>query len=252
MSKRNPFFWIPNLITAMNLVSGCIAVFMGIEGELGKAAILILAAAVFDFMDGMFARLLKSYSEIGKQMDSLADLVSFGVAPAAILVSILEQSIFPGTISFADIEATPLQWILLLSVLLIPVAGAFRLAKFNTDTRQSESFLGLPIPANAMFYASLALIVDFGNIPVINSIILNPFFIAAAIVLFPALMISEFPMFSLKVKHFRWQGNQIRFSFLALCTILVITLQLYALPLIIISYILISLSASLAAGKKIK
>lgn len=249
MNKRNPFFWVPNTITAMNLVSGCMAVFLGIEGELGMAAIFILAASVFDFMDGLFARLLKSYSEIGKQMDSLADLVSFGVAPAAILVNILEQSMFPDKISFSDVEATPLQWILFLSVLLVPVAGAFRLAKFNVDTRQSESFLGLPIPANAMFYASLALIVEFGKSAAVNNIIMNPFFIAAVIVLFPCLMISEIPMFSLKVKNFNWKGNQVRFSFLALCVVLLLSMQLYSLPLIIISYILVSVFTSIAARK---
>lgn len=249
MSKRNPFFWVPNTITAMNLVSGCVAVFMGIEGELGMAAIFILAASVFDFMDGLFARLLKSYSEIGKQMDSLADLVSFGVAPAAILVSILEQSMFPDKISFSDVEATPLQWILLLSVLLVPVAGAFRLAKFNVDTRQSESFLGLPIPANAMFYASLALILEFEKSSAVNDVIMNPFFIAAVIVLFPCLMISEIPMFSLKIKNFNWKGNQVRFSFLLLCVALVLSLQLYSLPLIIAGYILISVFTSIAVRK---
>jgi len=224
----------------MNLISGCMAVYMGIEGELGMAAIFILAASVFDFMDGMFARLLKSYSEIGKQMDSLADLVSFGVAPAAILWSMLEQAMFGSNLSFADLEAGPLQWVLLLSVLLVPVAGAFRLAKFNIDTRQNESFLGLPIPANAMFYASLALILDFGKLTAINHLLLNPSFIAVAIVIFPCLMISEIPMFSLKIKHFKWQGNQVRFLFLGLCVVLVLTLQLYSSPLIIISYILIS------------
>ncbi|MGV8091443.1 MAG: CDP-diacylglycerol--serine O-phosphatidyltransferase [Mangrovibacterium sp.] len=249
MKVRNPFFWVPNFITAMNLVSGCMAVFLGIEGELGKAAILIIAAAVFDFLDGMFARLVKSYSEIGKQLDSLADLVSFGVAPAAILMSMLKQSMFQGTLSFSEIEASPFQWLLLLSVLLVPVAGAFRLAKFNTDTRQSESFLGLPIPANAMFYASLALILDFGKSPALNNIILNPYFIAVIIILFPGLMVSELPMFSLKVKHLKWQGNQVRFSFLILCTVLVLILQLYALPLIMISYILISLIVTIAAKK---
>jgi CDP-diacylglycerol--serine O-phosphatidyltransferase len=249
MKVRNLFFWVPNFITAMNLVSGCMAIFLGIEGELGKAAILILAAAVFDFLDGMFARLVKSYSEIGKQLDSLADLVSFGVAPAAILMSMLKQSMFQGTLSLSEIEASPFQWFLLLSVLLVPVAGAFRLAKFNTDTRQSESFLGLPIPANAMFYASLALILDFGKSPALNNIILNPCFIAVIIVLFPGLMISEIPMFSLKIKHLKWQGNQVRFSFLILCVVLVLILQLYALPLIMISYILISLFATIAAKK---
>lgn len=250
MGKRNLFFWVPNMITAMNLVSGCIAVFMGLEGELGIAALFILTASVFDFMDGLFARLLKSYSEIGKQMDSLADLVSFGVAPAAILLGILEQSMFFGNSSLTEVDvATQLQRILQFSVLLIPVAGAFRLAKFNIDTRQNESFLGLPIPANAMFYASLALILEFGKSAAVNTIILNPLFIAAAVILFPCLMISEIPMFSLKVKNFNWKGNQIRFSFLALCLILLLSLQIYSLPLIIISYILISVFTSVTARK---
>ncbi len=233
----------------MNLVAGCVAVWAGIEGELGMAALFILAASVFDFMDGLFARLLKSYSEIGKQMDSLADLVSFGVAPAAILLRILQQSMFPEAVSVSEIEAAPLQWILLFSVLLVPVAGAFRLAKFNVDTRQSESFLGLPIPANAMFYASLALILDFGKSPALNHLILNPYFIAAAIIVFPCLMISEVPMFSLKIKNFAWSGNQVRFLFLGLCVVLILSLQLYSLPLIIISYILLSALTSITGRK---
>lgn len=234
----------------MNLVAGCMAVWSGIEGELGMAALFILAASVFDFMDGLFARLLKSYSEIGKQMDSLADLVSFGVAPAAILLRILQQSMFPEAMSVSEIEATPLQWILLFSVLLVPVAGAFRLAKFNIDTRQSDSFLGLPIPANAMFYASLGLILDFGKSAAVHALILNPVFIAATILLFPSLMISEIPMFSLKIKNFAWDRNQVRFLFLGLCVILILSLQIYSLPLIIISYILISLLMAIP-GRKI-
>lgn len=249
MNIRNPFFWLPNLTTAMNLVAGCLAVFLGIEGELGKAAVLIIAAAVFDFLDGMFARLVNSYSEIGKQLDSLSDLVSFGVAPAAILMSMMKQALLQVNIKLTEVEASPFQWILLLSVLLVPVAGAFRLAKFNVDTRQSESFLGLPIPANALFYASLALILDFANTPFLNNLILNPLFLITIILLFPMLMISGIPMFSLKVKHLKWQGNQVRFSFLALCIVLVLALQLYALPLIMISYILISLFTAITGTK---
>jgi len=156
---------------------------------------------------------------------------------------------FPEAVSVSEIEAAPLQWILLFSVLLVPVAGAFRLAKFNVDTRQSESFLGLPIPANAMFYASLALILDFGKSPALNHLILNPYFIAAAIIVFPCLMISEVPMFSLKIKNFAWSGNQVRFLFLGLCVVLILSLQLYSLPLIIISYILLSALTSITGRK---
>jgi len=250
MNKFQRFFsWLPNSITAMNLVSGVLAIVLGIEGELGLAALFIIAAAIFDFLDGLLARIVHSYSEIGKQLDSLADLVSFGVAPAAILLGLLEQTWFQGHLRLTEIQASPPQWILMASVLLVPVAGAFRLAKFNIDTRQSESFLGLPIPANAMFYASLALILDFGKSAALNHLILNPYFIATAIIVFPCLMISEIPMFSLKVKHLKWKGNQVRFLFLALCVVLIITLQLYSLPLIMISYILISLFMAIPRRK---
>ncbi|HKJ40891.1 MAG TPA: CDP-alcohol phosphatidyltransferase family protein [Sunxiuqinia sp.] len=241
------FFWVPNFITSLNLAAGSLAVFFGIEGELGWAAIFIFSAAVFDFLDGMAARLLKAYSDIGKQLDSLADLVSFGLAPAAMLFTMLELAIFKKNVPIFEIEATPMQWIFLYSVLLVPISGAYRLAKFNIDTRQSENFLGLPIPANAIFYASLGLILELGASQPINHVILNRFNLITAIVLLSALMISEVPMFSLKFKNLKWNGNQIRFLFLALCLALIIFLKLFAVPLIIISYILISLVQKLLA-----
>ncbi len=235
------FFWVPNFITSLNLAAGSLAVFFGIEGQLGWAAIFILAASVFDFLDGLAARLLQSYSDIGKQMDSLADLVSFGLAPAAMLFTMLELALFGKNQPIFEIEATLMQWVFLLSVLLVPIAGAFRLAKFNLDTRQTESFLGLPIPANAIFYASLGLILELGTNPVISNIILNRFNLLTAVALLSALMISELPMFSMKFKSLKWQGNQVRYIFVAVCVVLVALLQLYALPLFIISYILIAL-----------
>lgn len=235
------FFWVPNFITSLNLAAGSLAVFFGIEGELGWAAIFIFAAAVFDFLDGMAARLLGAYSDIGKQLDSLADLVSFGLAPAAMLFTMIELAIFKKNEPIFEIEATPMQWVFLYSVLLVPISGAFRLAKFNLDTRQSENFLGLPIPANAIFYASLGLILELGATPTINHIILNRFNLITAIVLLSALMISEVPMFSLKFKNLKWQNNQIRFLFLVLCLVLIVFLKFYAIPLIIVCYILISI-----------
>ncbi len=242
---RNLFFWVPNFITSLNLAAGCLAIILGIEGQLGWAAICIGAAAVFDFLDGMAARLLKAYSEIGKQLDSLADLISFGLAPAAIVMSMLELAMFNINRPLSEISATPFQWIFLFSALLVPIAGAFRLAKFNIDDRQSENFLGLPIPANALFYASLALIIEMGHNTVINQAILSRFNLLTIIVVLSALMISEVPMFSLKFKHLKWQGNQVRFLFIAFCVLLLVSLQLFALPLIIIGYISISLILTL-------
>ena len=227
--KKNIFFWVPNTITAMNLLSGVIATIIAVKGEIGLAALLIIIASVFDFLDGMAARLLHSYSEIGKQLDSLADAVSFGVAPASIMINMAGN-----TDSMINI------YIVYAVILLIPVAGVFRLAKFNIDTRQSESFLGLPIPANAIFFASLALVVVHGGFQGVNSLITNHFFMMAAAIIFSWLMISEIPMFSLKVKHLKWEGNQLRVIFIALCLVLFITLKLYALPFIIIFYILLS------------
>ena len=235
------FFWVPNFITAMNLAAGSAAVFLGIQGYIGWAALCIALASVFDFMDGMAARLLRSYSEIGKQLDSLADLVSFGLAPAAMLITMLQLAMFGEVRPLLNIDANWMQWCFLFSALLVPIAGAFRLAKFNLDTRQSENFLGLPIPANALFYASLAVVVDWGTSNFFNQIILNRFNLLTAVAIISALMISEVPMFSLKFKNLKWKGNQIRLLFLLLCVVLFATLNIYGLPLIIISYIVISL-----------
>ncbi|PTN10310.1 phosphatidylcholine/phosphatidylserine synthase [Mangrovibacterium marinum] len=244
---RNFFFWVPNFITSLNLVAGSVAVFLGVQGYLGWAAICIALASVFDFMDGMAARLLHSYSEIGKQMDSLADLVSFGLAPAAMLTAMLQLAMFGEVRPLLNIEASWLQWVFLFSALLVPVAGAFRLAKFNLDTRQTESFLGLPIPANALFYASLAVVVDWGSNAALDQVILNRFNLLTAIAIISALMISEIPMFSLKFKNLKWKGNEIRLLFLLLCVALFVSLNVYGLPLIIISYITISLVQKVVA-----
>lgn len=236
--------YIPNTITSLNLISGIFSIFFAIEGKIEIAALLILAASLFDFLDGMSARLLKSYSEIGAQMDSLSDLVSFGIAPAAILFGIYRISFYG--ISGINITSphsyiTLFQYIFIISVIIVPVAGAFRLAKFNTDDSQSISFKGLPIPANAIFFASLALVLKYGKIEFINKIITNPYFLIVSTLLFSWLMVSNIPMFSLKFKSLKWEGNQTRISFLILCVILFIILKLYSIPLMIISYILISI-----------
>lgn len=238
----NRFFWVPNLVTTFNLVCGTLAVFFGADGQLGWASVFIFAAAVFDFFDGFAARLLHAYSDIGKELDSLADLVSFGLAPATLVFAMLELSMFGVNQPIFEIEATPGQWIVLFTSLLIPVAGAFRLAKFNTDTRQSESFLGLPIPANAIFFASLALIVEIGTKQNVLPFILNKYSILAAVFICSFLMVSELPMFSMKFKSLNLSDNAIRFIFLGGIVVLFIILKLYALPLIIVWYILLSLA----------
>jgi len=243
------FFWVPNTITALNLVCGSLAVFFAIDGQLGWAAIFIFAAAIFDFLDGFSARLLKAYSSIGKELDSLADTVSFGLAPAAIVFTMLELTLFGKNQPIQEIEANWSQWIVLFTSLIIPVSGAFRLAKFNTDTRQTEQFLGMPIPANAIFFASLALILELGTIDNIVPFILNKYTILASAFICSFLMVSELPMFNLKFKNLKLKENALRYFFLGITLLMLIFLQLYALPLIIIWYVLLSAISHLT-GKK--
>jgi CDP-diacylglycerol--serine O-phosphatidyltransferase len=245
----NMFFWVPNAITALNLVSGSLAVFFAVDGQLGWASVFILVAAVFDFLDGFAARLLKAYSSIGKELDSLADMVSFGLAPAAIVFTMLEYTLFGINQPIQDIDANWSQWIVLFTSLIIPVAGAFRLAKFNTDDRQSEQFLGMPIPANAIFFASLGLILELGTNLSVQSVILNKYVILAAVFVCSFLMVSELPMFSMKFKNLHLKENAIRFLFLGSTVLMIIFLQVYALPLIIIWYVLLSGITYLAGAK---
>lgn len=245
----NIFFWVPNTITSLNLVCGCLSVFFAVDGQLGLAAVFIFAAAVFDFFDGFSARLLKAYSAIGKELDSLADLVSFGLAPAAIVFTLLELTLFGTNQHIQDIDANLNQWILLLSSLVIPVAGAFRLAKFNTDDRQSDQFLGMPIPANAIFFASIALVLILGDQKFIEPIILNKYTLLISIFACSFLMVSELPMFNLKFKNVRLKENALRYFFLATTLLMLIFLQLYALPLIIIWYVLLSAISHLSGIK---
>ena len=250
MSRINQlFFWLPNTITAMNLVCGSLAVFFAVDGQLGWAAIFIFAAAIFDFLDGFSARLLKAYSSIGKELDSLADTVSFGLAPAAIVFTMLELTLFGKNQPIQEIEANWSQWIVLFTSLVIPVAGAFRLAKFNTDTRQTDQFLGMPIPANAIFFASLALILELGTKQNIVPVILNKYTILASIFICSFLMVSELPMFNLKFKNLKLKENGLRYLFITTTILMLIFLEVYALPLIIIWYVLLSVVVYLAGTK---
>lgn len=245
----NIFFWVPNTITALNLVSGSLSVFFAVDGQLGWASVFILLAAVFDFLDGFSARLLKAYSSIGGELDSLADMVSFGLAPAAIVFTMLEFTLFGVNQPIQEIDANWSQWIVLFTSLTIPVAGAFRLAKFNTDDRQSEQFLGMPIPANAIFFASLGLILELGTNQSIVPVILNKYVLLASIFACSFLMVSELPMFNLKFKNLHLIENALRFLFLGTTLLMLIFLQIYALPLITIWYVLLSAITYLAGAK---
>lgn len=203
--------YIPNTITCLSLVSGSIACIMAWEGRLLEAVVWIIIAAVFDFCDGLAARMLKAYSPMGKELDSLSDMVSFGMAPGMILFSLLR------TASAGWTEAAWTGYLPYLA-LVIPVFSGLRLAKFNIDTRQATSFIGLPVPAHALFWASAG----YAMLPVIPAY--PTLFVTVSIVLAfltSLLLVSEIPMFSLKVKSLAWKGNELRYI-LAICAIVFI------------------------------
>lgn len=227
---------IPNSITCGNLVCGCIAIVTALKGDLVTSTYWVGLAAVLDFFDGFTARLLKVHSDIGKQLDSLADMVTFGVVPGIILFKMLSSPFVENT---AGETSSYLPYL----AFLIPVFSALRLAKFNVDTRQTSSFIGVPTPANAILICSLPLIHQFqpsiGNFDV-SSIINNIYFLIALTIAMSYLMIAELPLFALKFKNFGWADNKVRFSFLTTAVILLSLLHFIAIPFIIFLYIILS------------
>jgi CDP-diacylglycerol--serine O-phosphatidyltransferase len=227
---------IPNFITSLNLVCGTIAVLFLLHNQLAFASIMVFAAAVFDFFDGMAARLLRVKSEIGKQLDSLADMVSFGLVPGIILYRLLEH--------FTRIHSGDFWQLLPFISILIPVFSALRLAKFNIDTRQDESFIGVPTPATALFIASLdapfGLYAHMGQYPFLG-FAADPLFLAGTALFFSVMMVAEIPLFSLKFKTWAFKGNEIRYTLIMVAIGLIGVFSVAALSLIIIIYILLSL-----------
>ena len=225
---------IPNIITSFNLLSGIIAIILTFQGELCMAAGFMALGAFFDFFDGMAARALHVKSEMGKQMDSLADLVSFGVVPGFIMYQLLLSSPNLPQWSVLNINIAPY------FAFIIPVLSAFRLAKFNIDTRQTDSFIGVPTPANALLIGSLPFIIN-GVFSIQLVQIHNYYLLIVLSVVMAFLLVAELPLFALKFKGFSWQGNQLRFSFILLSILLLILLKVTAFPFIILSYIILSL-----------
>jgi len=229
---------LPNALTCLNLLCGCLALtFILGSGDLITAAYLIGVAAVADFFDGLVARALRVSSPIGKDLDSLADMVSFGVVPGSIMYQLLQMH------SGLFINGTPLHStgisILPFCGFLITVFSALRLAKFNNDTRQTTSFIGLPTPACTLVVASLPLILvndQFG----LDSIILNPWVLLGLTVLLSGLLVAELPLFALKFKNLRWLGNRRRFIFVVLALGLVGWLRAAGVPLAVLLYVLLS------------
>ncbi len=233
---------IPNFITTLNLFSGLISITLIMQGDYAIAALFIFLAAVFDFLDGNAARWLKAHSELGKQLDSLADLVSFGVAPGLMIFKMVSVNCAGSCNILEQMHIAPY------FALLIPICSALRLAKFNIDLRQEVNFIGMPTPANALFFASIPLVLyvqpqlfALVHLDFLISFFSNTRVLTILSVFFSYLLISDFKIFSMKFKDMKWKGNQLRYVFLIVSVILFLVFFLDAIPLIIVLYILLSI-----------
>jgi len=237
---------IPNLITLLNLACGTAAIVLTLEGQWRWAVYLVLAASVFDFLDGFAARMLKAHSETGKQLDSLADMVSFGVLPAVFIYTLF-KSLFMNQPVESGKFYSYLQWVVLVSVLMVPAFSAIRLARFNLEEDQGTFFHGLPTPAHALFWTGV-----FWQMMESGSLFgtpLNLFFIWAIMLIMAFHMILPVPMYSLKFEHFRLRGNLIRYLLLLLSLVILLSVGWGGLSLIILLYILLSLLNLLLARR---
>lgn len=233
---------IPNTITCCNLISGCIATLFASQANYSMALTFIIIGAVFDFFDGFAARLLHVSSPVGKELDSLADDITFGFAPATIVFSMLRATL-PASCGCGWITYVPY------AAFIIAAFSALRLAKFNLDERQTTSFIGLPTPANALFWGALSMTLDsYGALTATNTTLFAALLVG--IVLSSWLLVAEIPMFALKFKSYGWNGNELRFSFIIISAVLLAILKWGGFSLIIVLYILTSIVSN-AFGTKV-
>jgi CDP-diacylglycerol--serine O-phosphatidyltransferase len=246
---------IPNTITLGNLLCGTLAIVKSFEGNLIWAAYFVGIALILDFLDGFTARLLNVSSPIGKDLDSLADMVTFGVVPAIVMYHLIYYSLYDddsGAYLQYRMDPNPSSFYLPYFAFVIVIFSAIRLAKFNNDTRQTESFIGMPTPANAMVICSIPLINQFqSNKSYLNVLLSSPFFLIGLSFVLSFLLIAEIPLFALKFKNFKWAGNQIKFVFLIISIVLLLLLKFIAIPLIIILYILLSIVNNIFLNNKV-
>jgi CDP-diacylglycerol--serine O-phosphatidyltransferase len=253
---------IPNFLTCCNLLCGCLGILFTASYQLDIAFYLILAAALFDFFDGFAARLLKVNSPIGKDLDSLADVVTFGVLPGFIMYKMISLTLLNSQIDVAINVFTLLDVLTINNIInnntfylpfiafIIPVFSALRLAKFNNDTRQTDSFIGVNTPANTLLISSLGYIfintVKYANnTNTIYTSFFNPYTLIVITIIMSYLLIAELPLFALKFKKFSWAENIIRYVFLIITTLLLILFQFFAFPFIIFLYIAFSIANNL-------
>ena len=230
---------IPNIITSLNLISGFFAIIFASSGDIVTASWLILAAMIFDFLDGFSARLLKAYSVIGKELDSLADVVSFGVAPGIIMYHLLRNSLSLNAPINADLNSVNTLLFLLISALM-PVCGALRLAIFNVDSTQTKTFKGLPIPANALAVISVVIAGHNSQSHLFNSFSGSPFLLILFTVVLSLLMVSKIPLLSMKAVNLKLKGNEGRYILIGLVLAAFAIFRINAFPLVIPLYIIAS------------
>lgn len=213
---------IPNIITSLNLFSGCIAILMILKGDFQSALYCVIASGIFDFFDGMVARLLHVKSLIGKELDSLADVISFGLVPGMVMFSLLSKM---DTYQFVPYLG-----------FLITVFSALRLAKFNIDERQTSDFIGVNTPMNTFLVMSVPFLVERYPEYINNLYVLIPLILITSI-----LLVSEIKLFSMKLSSLKWKDNKFKYAFLILSVILLITLKVLAIPVIFVFYIIFSI-----------
>lgn len=247
--------YIPNGITLLNLFCGCIAVLFAVDSNFAVAAFFVFLGVFFDFFDGFFARKLNVQSALGLQLDSLADMVTSGVVPGIVMFKLLELVTYSATDSVVDdwnslyhFNSSFSSFIPFIG-LFIPLASAYRLAKFNLDEEQKTYFKGLPTPANTLLIVSLPLIIEFQNSNAINGIILNLWFLIPLTLFSCFLLNAPVKLFALKFKDWNFRDNAVRYIFLILSIVMLVTLHFAAIPLIIVFYVLLSVISEQMAKK---
>lgn len=228
---------IPNFITLLNLLSGCVASVLAVQGELSIATLFVVVGVFFDFFDGLAARALKVKSELGLQLDSLADMITSGLVPGLVMCQLLSRSLQSKEL---DLFSSDGSWMVFIGF-IITLGSGYRLAKFNIDDRQTDSFIGLPTPANALFILSLGLIVEFHPESMFSNWIENTYVLIAISLLSVLLLNAELKLFALKFKNLNFSENWYRYFILMFAIVSLILFQFIALPLIIITYILLSI-----------
>jgi len=237
---------IPNYLTLGNLFCGTIATIFAVKGFYNSAALFVMLGIIFDFFDGFVARLLKVSGELGKQLDSLADVVTSGVVPGIIMASLIQNNLLAVSTDASDDYLD-----ISLLGLILTLGACYRLAKFNLDTRQTDSFIGLPTPAMSLFVISLPLIQQYSDFEIAKEIVSNNYCLIVITLVLTYFMNAEIPLFSLKFKDYSIKNNLVKYLFLLVSLVLILTLTYSSLPIIILTFILFSMIYNVTVKKQI-